>query len=118
MQLSSCKKIYNSETQRAVPLAETLARIEPRVPAAGITRVADITNLDRIGIPVFSCIRPTAEAGAITVYNGKGATVEESRISAIMEGIERYSSEMHDRGLPMASYQEMLSRGRTIDPVD
>ena len=79
------------------PLEETLARIEPKVPAAGITRVADITNLDRIGIPVFSCIRPTAEAGAITVYNGKGATVEESRISAIMEGIERYSSEMHDR---------------------
>ena len=86
MQLNSCKKTYNNETQRAVPLEETLARIEPKVPAAGITRVADITNLDRIGIPVFSCIRPTAEDGAITVYNGKGATVEESRISAIMEG--------------------------------
>ena len=78
MQLKSCKKTYNIETQRAAPLDETLARIEPKVPAAGITRVADITNLDRIGIPVFSCIRPTAEAGAITVYNGKGATVEES----------------------------------------
>ena len=59
MQLKSCKKAYNNETQRAVPLEETLARIEPKVPAAGITRVADITNLDRIGIPVFSCIRPT-----------------------------------------------------------
>ena len=91
MHISSCKKTYNLETQRAVPLKETLARIEPRVPVAGITRVADITDLDRIGIPVFSCIRPTANDGAITVYNGKGATVEESRISAIMEGIERYS---------------------------
>ncbi len=118
MQLSSCKKTYNNETQRASPLEETLARIEPLVPAAGITRVADITSLDRIGIPVFSCIRPTAMDGAITVYNGKGATVEESRISAIMEGIERYSSEMHDRSLPMATYQEMFARGRTIDPRD
>jgi len=118
MQLSSCKKTYNNETQRAVPLAETLARIEPRIPVAGITRVADITSLDRIGIPVFSCIRPTAMDGAITVYNGKGATVEESRISAIMEGIERYSSEMHDRRLPMANYQEMFARGRTVDPRD
>ena len=104
MQLNSCKKAYNNETQRAIPLEETLKRIEPKVPAAGITRVADITNLDRIGIPVFSCIRPTAEDGAITVYNGKGATVEESRISAIMEGIERYSAEVHDRNIRVALY--------------
>jgi len=118
MQLKSCKKTYNIETQRAVPLDETLARIEPKVPAAGITRVADITNLDRIGIPVFSCIRPTAESGAITVYNGKGATVEESRISAIMEGIERYSSELHDRRTHFAPYQEMFAHGRVLDPKD
>ena len=118
MQLKSCKKAYNNETQRAVPLEETLARIEPKVPAAGITRVADITNLDRIGIPVFSCIRPTAESGAITVYNGKGATVEESRISAIMEGIERYSSEIHDRRIEMMTYPEMTMHGRVLDPKD
>jgi thioglycine synthase len=118
MQLKSCKKTYNNETQRAVPLEDTLARIEPKVPAAGITRVADITNLDRIGIPVFSCIRPTAESGAITVYNGKGATVEESRISAIMEGIERYSSELHDRRTHFATYQEMFAHGRVLDPKD
>jgi ribosomal protein S12 methylthiotransferase accessory factor len=118
MQLKSCKKTYNLETQRAAPLEETLARIEPKVPAAGITRVADITNLDRIGIPVFSCIRPTAESGAITVYNGKGATVEESRISAIMEGIERYSSELHDRKIHLAPYQEMFAHGRVLDPKD
>ena len=118
MQLHSCKKTYNHETQRASPLDETLARIEPKVPAAGITRVADITNLDRIGIPVFSCIRPTAEDGAITVYNGKGATVEESRISAIMEGIERYSAEAHDRDIRVALFQELEGREPVINPVD
>jgi thioglycine synthase len=119
MQIRPCKKTYNIETQRAVPLSETLARIEPKVPAAGITRVADITSLDRIGIPVFSCIRPTADDGAITVYNGKGATVEESRISAIMEGIERYSSEQHGRRPELAPYAEMLARGaNVIDPKD
>jgi ribosomal protein S12 methylthiotransferase accessory factor len=118
MQLHSCKKTYNNETQRASPLDETLRRIEPKVPAAGITRVADITNLDRIGIPVFSCIRPTAEDGAITVYNGKGATVEESRISAIMEGIERYSAEAHDRQIRTALYQELEGREPVINPHD
>ncbi|MFA4861562.1 YcaO-related McrA-glycine thioamidation protein [Methanoregula sp.] len=118
MQIHSCKKTYYNETQRAVPLGETLARIEPKVPAAGITRVADITSLDRIGIPVFSCIRPTAESGAITVYNGKGATVEESRISAIMEGIERYSSELHDRRTVLAPFQQMHAHGQVLDPKD
>ena len=29
MQLNSCKKTYNNETQRAAPLDLTLARIEP-----------------------------------------------------------------------------------------
>jgi len=118
MKLSSCKKGYSNETQRAVPLEETLARIEPKVPAAGITRVADITNLDRIGIPVFSCIRPTAEDGAITVYNGKGATIKESRISAIMEGIERYSSEVHGRRIELGYFHELFGRGRIVDPRD
>src|SRR5512133_467650 len=118
MQLKSCKKTYNNETQRAIPLDKTLARIEPLVPVAGITRVADITSLDRIGIPVFSCIRPTADDGAITVYNGKGATVEESRISAIMEGIERYSAEAHDRDIRTALFQELKGREPVIDPHD
>ena len=118
MQIRSCKKTYNNETQRAVPLQETLARIEPKVPAAGITRVADITSLDRIGIPVFSCIRPTAMDGAITVYNGKGATVEESRISAIMEGIERYSAEVHDRDIRVALFDELKGREPVVDPGD
>ncbi|PKL58254.1 MAG: methanogenesis marker 1 protein, partial [Methanomicrobiales archaeon HGW-Methanomicrobiales-5] len=118
MQLNSCKKTYNNETQRAIPLEETLRRIEPKVPAVGITRVADITNLDRIGIPVFSCIRPTAEDGAITVYNGKGATIEESRISAIMEGIERYSAEAHDREIRVALFSELHGREPVINPED
>ncbi|MGA7628721.1 MAG: YcaO-related McrA-glycine thioamidation protein, partial [Methanoregula sp.] len=118
MHISPCKKTYNRETQRAVPLAETLERIEPKVPVAGITRVADITNLDRIGIPVFSCIRPTADDGAITVYNGKGATVEESRISGIMEGIERYSSEIHDRKIQLDTYEMLAGNAPAINPKD
>jgi ribosomal protein S12 methylthiotransferase accessory factor len=118
MQLKSSVKTYNNETQRAVPLSETLARVEPKVPAAGITRVADITSLDRIGIPVFSCIRPTAMDGAVTVYNGKGATIEESRISAIMEGIERYSSELHDRKPVLAPYADIAGTANALDPKD
>jgi thioglycine synthase len=94
IQLRSCRKDYARETQRAVPPEEKLSRVRERLRTAGITRVADITNLDRIGIPVFSSIRPTAEQGAISVYNGKGATPVEAEVSAMMEGIERYSAEL------------------------
>jgi ribosomal protein S12 methylthiotransferase accessory factor len=86
------------------------------MPAAGITRVADITNLDRIGIPVFSSIRPMAERGAISVYNGKGATPVEAKVSAMMEGIERYSAEVGGRELMVSRFSEL--GGAALDPAD
>jgi len=58
IRLQSCRKAYSKETQRSVPPEETLRRARELLPAAGITRVADITSLDRVGIPVFSSIRP------------------------------------------------------------
>jgi ribosomal protein S12 methylthiotransferase accessory factor len=107
MILTSCIKKYRDDTHRAVPPEETLLAAEAKLPAAGITRVADITNLDRIGIPVFSSIRPMADRGAISVYNGKGATPTEARVSAMMEGLERYSAEVRDRELEIKSFSQM-----------
>ena len=107
MLLSSCRKVYMNDTQRTVSPEETLARVERVLPAAGITRVADITNLDRIGIPVFSSIRPTAGLGAVSVYNGKGATPAEAKVSAMMEGIERYSAELDSRTLLVSPYSRL-----------
>lgn len=118
MKLSSCKKLYSKETQRAVSLDETLLKAESRLPAAGITRVADITQLDRVGIPVFSCIRPTAKAGAISVYNGKGATPLAARVSAMMEGIERYSGEYQFTEPVIRTYRQMVAEGPTLNPAD
>ncbi len=85
MRLQSCTKKYKQDTHRALPPEDTFLRVQSLMPAAGITRVADITSLDRIGIPVFSSIRPMAAKGAISVYNGKGATPAEARVSAMIE---------------------------------
>lgn len=114
--LRSCIKKYKDDTHRALPPEETLSRVEAKMPAAGITRVADITNLDRIGIPVFSSIRPMAARGAISVYNGKGATAVEARVSAMMEGIERYCAEM-DEGAPQIARFSELGQS-ALDPAD
>ena len=115
MRLASCIKKYRDDTHRAVPPEDTLRAAEAKLPAAGITRVADITDLDRIGIPVFSSIRPMADRGAISVYNGKGATPTEARVSAIMEGLERYSAEVRDRELTVASFSHLDG---ALDPRD
>ena len=118
MKLLPCRKVYQKETHRTRSPEETYEKVKNLVVPAGITRVADITGLDRLGIPVFSCIRPDAAEGSISVYNGKGATEIAARVSAIMEGIERYSAEMHDRIPLIAMYEQISSEYQAIHPSE
>jgi ribosomal protein S12 methylthiotransferase accessory factor len=60
-------------------------------PKLGITRIADLTDLDRIGVPVFAAVRP--DALSISVYNGKGVCAATAEVSAIMEAAEHYYAE-------------------------
>ena len=52
----------------------------------GISRVSDLTGLDRIGVPVTSCARVLSKT--IAIHTGKGLTYEAARAGAILEGIE------------------------------
>ncbi len=52
----------------------------------GISRVTDVTRLDRLGLPVHASIRPRGQV--LRVHAGKGLTASESRIGAAMEAIE------------------------------
>jgi YcaO-like protein with predicted kinase domain len=58
----------------------------------GITRLSDITELDCIGIPVVSAIRPRVNDAQITATQGKGLNVQSAIVSALMEAVERYSA--------------------------
>ena len=84
---------YIEGTQRVYEESTTLENTKEQIKKIGVTRIADITNLDRIGIPIFSVIRPSAAKGAISIYSGKGSTEQRARISAIMEGFERCLAE-------------------------
>ncbi|MBP2030140.1 ribosomal protein S12 methylthiotransferase accessory factor [Methanohalophilus levihalophilus] len=84
---------YIKGTQRVMDGGKTLELVQSGLDNIGVTRVANITDLDRVGIPVFSTIRPSAADGAISVYSGKGASSEQARISAIMESYERCLAE-------------------------
>lgn len=84
---------YIEGTQRVYDEATTLENTKAQIKKIGVTRIADITNLDRLGIPIFSAIRPSAAPGAISIYSGKGSTEQRARISAIMESFERCLAE-------------------------
>ena len=84
---------YIEGTQRVYDETTTLENTKDQIKKIGVTRIADITNLDRLGIPIFSAIRPSAAPGAISIYSGKGSTEQRARISAIMESFERCLAE-------------------------
>ena len=65
----------------------------------GITRVTDITRLDRIGVPVCIAVRPDALPGSLCVNAGKGLALAEARVGAIMEAIEYAWAEPRRAGL-------------------
>ena len=111
---------YFSCTHRAIEPLKTIAKYEDKLKVAGITRITDITHLDRIGIPVYSAIRPTAQDGGVSIYAGKGAKKEQAKASAMMEGFERYSAEkqtMDEVNSKIANIQEMDGE-KFIDPND
>lgn len=87
---------YFGGTHRCRDPQETIEKVEGKLKVAGVTRIAEITHLDRIGIPVYSAIRPGAAEGAVSIYAGKGATKPQAKASAMMEAFERYSAEKQE----------------------
>ena len=106
---------YFKGTHRIIPPNETIKNNEEKCKIAGITRITEITHLDRIGLPVFSAIRPTSQDGAISIYGGKGISSEHAKASAMMEGFERYSAEKQCENLVTGTVSEISSKGNTID---
>jgi len=118
IELHSTPKAYYIDTHRVMPPEETLKRIETIVPSIGVTRIADISGLDRVGIPVFSAIRPSAADGAISVYAGKGTTEAEARVSVVMEAVERFAAEVENfKGtLIFGSFNELCDDYNVLSP--
>jgi ribosomal protein S12 methylthiotransferase accessory factor len=84
-------KAFLRGTHRVCSPEETWERIQPAFGPAGLTRVADVTRLDVIGIPVFQAVRPRSRN--LSVSQGKGATPMAARVSAAMEALELWHAE-------------------------
>lgn len=82
----------------------------------GITRIADITALDVLDIPVVNAVVP-ASADSITVYSGKGRTLEAAVTSALMEAAERTCSTLPLQVDALDSLRSLIEQGhRVLDP--
>jgi len=101
--------------ERLVPAAETVVRVEKVAESLGVTRLADITGLDRIGIPVYSSVVPDS-ADALSVYNGKGTRPIDAKAGALMEAIERQTALKTRLPLVEGSFSKLRKSKYVLDP--
>lgn len=106
-------KVYRGGTHRSRRPEETLRAFLPHAERMGITRLANVTGLDTIGIPVYMASRPLSRS--IAVSQGKGLTPAEAKISAFMEAAETWHGETITLPLKMASFDELSRDHRVID---
>lgn len=93
-----------------------MIRVAPALAEHGVTRVAKVTGLDCIGIPVWNAIRPNARA--LSVHQGKGITDIDAKASAVMEALERACAERPSLPVRTASSEEIAGEGELCDPLD
>jgi putative methanogenesis marker protein 1 len=118
--LKECPKAYIRETHRSKSPEETHTFVEGMKEILGMKKFREATDLDRIGIPVFTChrIRPDNSS---TDHTGKGLSRTQAQVSLTMESAERYSSEftneyMHD--LVKGSYNALKKKHAVLNPEE
>jgi YcaO-like protein with predicted kinase domain len=107
-------KEFRLGTHRTMDPRATLARVDPHLREMGITRIANVTGLDNIGIPVVMVCRPNSRS--ISVSQGKGVELSAAKASGVMEAAETYHAERITLPLKLASFEE-LSRDHPIADV-
>ena len=86
MQPEPESKLFRLGTSlRIHPPETTLTIAREFAHSLGVSRVTEITRLDRVGIPVFASIRP--DSAFLCVNAGKGITRIEAEVSALMESL-------------------------------
>lgn len=114
-------KHYVRGTHRVRPPRETVDEFRKLMPRLGITRLANVTGLDSIGVPVYVAVRPNSRS--LATSQGKGLDHDAARASALMESIETWHAEQMINPLRWDSYQALAREAAAgglavIDPVE
>ena len=78
-------------TFRSAPPAKSLLLARRAAKICGVSRLASVTGLDHIGVPVWAAIRPLGRS--LSVSQGKGLSDTLAQVSALMEAIELFHAE-------------------------
>jgi ribosomal protein S12 methylthiotransferase accessory factor len=99
---------------RAIDPAATVRRTTALFDRLGVTRLGNITGLDRIGVPTWVVVRP--EATSLSVAQGKGITDDLAKASAIMEAVEHHHGEHVVPDGEILTLRQARSRPECADP--
>jgi YcaO-like protein with predicted kinase domain len=111
--LHETKKTFVKGTHRTLTPDQTIARMMPLLSAFGVTRIANLTGLDRIGVPVVMVCRPNSRSSA--VFHGKGLDIAAAKASGIMEAIETWHAERMQLPLRLGSFADLRERCSLAD---
>src|SRR5215207_10216319 len=106
-------KTFFKGTHRMVSPEQTLSSIQPFMQLMGITRIANVTGLDNIGIPVVMVCRPNSRS--LSVSQGKGMTLSSAKASGLMESVESYHAELITLPLKLGSYEGLRYTHNIVD---
>ncbi len=106
------QKTYVLDTHRLRDPEQTLSIVKPYLKQMGITRIANLTGLDRVGLPTVMVTRPNSRSVAVSL--GKGLSLSAARASGVMEAIESWHAERIELPLRLASFAD-LPQDRVVD---
>jgi YcaO-like protein with predicted kinase domain len=107
-------KTFRRGTHRSAAPEDTLVRVKLKARQIGITRLGNVTGLDRIGIPVTVAVRPNSRS--FSVSQGKGLGLAQAFASALMEAIELFHGEDLLERAVVASFRELSADARVVSP--
>src|SRR5262245_10401994 len=92
---------------RATPHSEAFNLVSDWCGFGGVTRLADSTGLDRIGLPNWYAVRPSALCPTAIIASGKGPSRQLAILSALYEAFERWAAESSAGAVISASVDQL-----------
>lgn len=111
--------VYRDNGNRSVAAPSFLRFVRKAAELVGVTRIANLTALSPGRAPVVQTARPSVHfpGSQNTGAQGKGSTLAQAEISALMESIEMYCAEPRAASLVRASYEFLRGHHLVANPT-
>jgi len=101
---------------RIVSFKHTYDRVMPVMGNLGLVTINDLTDYESLSIPVYAIERTTEDGRVEVISYGKGISSTQSKVSAMMEAIERHTANLLPSTIIYETYIEMKKRNNVVIP--